>query len=183
MGYIYVIIFTLFFTSRTNLMYGNMTGSLMLENYHWWIVLHLIICASFFAYKTLLIYQKINIQKKIYLPVIITALAMIVGALCPYTLNSRDLYSLLHVYCSLFACISFLILLWIYTRLLSIYEPTLYNRIHWFYNLAIQFIAILSIVLTRINGYIEILFTLIVCGYLYMIERYFKIQENDINKE
>lgn len=177
MIYILILLLTIILTSRVDLMYENLTGVLILPQYRYFAIIHIILCACFFAYKTLLIYKTLPIQKNIYKYIIIlTGITMIIGSLFPYTINSRDLFSILHVYCSMLSCLSFLILLWIYTRLLSLYQPHIYHKIHWFYDLSLQFLAIFTIVFTRVNGYIEILFTLLVCSYLYMIEKELKKQ-------
>ena len=104
---------------------------------------------------------------------------MSLGALCPYTINGQDLFSKLHVYCSMFSSISFLVLLFIWTRQLVFENITIYNRIHWFYDFGIQMLGILIVVFTRVNGYIEIIFAILGCSYLYMIERHFAKEKSD----
>ena len=64
--------------------------------------------------------------------------------------------------------------------LFNVFENiTIYNRIHWFYDFGIQMLGILIVVFTRVNGYIEIIFAILVCSYLYMIERHFAKEKSD----
>lgn len=173
--YVFVCFLTIFIASRADLMYENITGVALIPQYHLPVILFTIFLAFFFAYKMHYVYHTLTNDSKYYhLAINITAFAMGIGSLFTYTINSQDIYSLLHVYLSMLSCLSFLILLFIYTRYLSIENPMMYNQIHWFYDLGIQFLALLTIVMTRVNGYIEILFSFIVCIYLYMIENYNK---------
>lgn len=173
MLYFIVFILTIYISTRANLMYENITGVAQIPKYHYIVIIYTIFMACFFAYKMLKIYKKLplpNSQFYQYI-IIITAMIMSIGSLFPYITNGIDIFSKLHVYCSMFGCLSFLVLLFLYTRQLSIYKPNIYLKIHWFYDLSIQFLCILIIVFTRVNGYIEILFTFIVCTYLYMLEK------------
>jgi len=173
MLYFILFLFTIYLSSRGHLMYENITGVAQIAQYHNIVIIYTIFSACFFAYKMLKIYKHLPLSnQKIYqIIIILTALCMSIGSLFPYMTNGTDISSKLHVYCSMISCLSFLILLWIYTRHLSIYFPDIYVKIHWFYDISLQFIAILIIVFTRVNGYIEILFSFIVCTYLYMIEK------------
>lgn len=175
MFYILICFITIFYASRVDLMYENLTGALMLSNYHNYIILHIILCAVFFAYKTNVLYQLLPISTKSYTIIIkCSAIMMILGAFFPYTLNGQDIFSQLHVYCTMIPCLSFLILLFIYNRLLSLYFPSIYQKVHLFYDCSLQVLGILIVVLTRVNGYIEILFSLIVCYDLFLIENHLK---------
>ena len=107
--------------------------------------------------------------------IILTGFIMSIGSLFRYTINQRDILSILHVYCSMFGCVSFLVLLFIYTRKMALFDINLYLKIHWFYDGLIQLFCLLFLFFGRVNGYIEILFALIVCGYLYLIRRYEKV--------
>lgn len=173
MFYLIIFISTIYLTSRCNLMYENLTGVAQIPQFHYPVIIFTILTSIFFAYKMLKVFQNIHINHlKIYqMMIILTAFIMSIGSLFPYQMNGTDIHSKLHVYCSMFGCLSFLILLFIYTRKLSIYHPHLYMKIHWFYDFSLQFLCILLIVFTRVNGYIEILFAGIVCLYLYMIEK------------
>ena len=172
MTFCLIIVLTIYLTSRTDLMHENLTGVMAIEKYHNISILFIIFCACFFAYKTHAIYKKTFVHNRIYnIVIILTAVIMIVGALSPYTLNSRDFFSLLHVYCSMLSCLSFLCLLWIYTRKLLLLDITLYQSLHWFYDLSLQFLAILTLLFAKVNSYIEILFAFLVCTYLFMIEK------------
>lgn len=176
MLYLIVCILTTYISSRLDLLYENVTGVSLLAEYHTLVIFHIVFCAFFFAYKTNKIYKKLPIPYlKMYQSIIIlTCLIMSSGVFFPYTLNSHDLFSTLHVTCSMLGCVSFLVLLFIYTRYLSLYFPNIYLKIHWLYDLSLQFLIILLLVFTRVNGYIEIIFAIIVCSYLYMIEKEFQ---------
>lgn len=180
MLYFIVFILTIYISTRANLMYENITGVAQIPKYHDFVVIYTIFIACFFAYKMLKIYKKIPLSNhKLYqYIIIITALIMSIGSLFPYIVNGTDIFSKMHVYCSMSSCLSFLILLWIYTRYLATFMPMIYIKIHWYYDLFLQFLSILFIVFTRVNGYIEIIFTFIVCTYLYIIEKNMKTKED-----
>lgn len=104
MTYCFIIVLTIYLTSRTDLMHENLTGVMAIEKYHNISILFIIFCACFFAYKTHAIYKKTFVHNRIYnIVIILTAVIMIVGALSPYTLNSRDfsLYFMFIVQCFL----------------------------------------------------------------------------------
>ncbi len=173
MLYLIIFISTIFLTSRGHLMYENLTGVAQISHYHFIVIIFTFLTACFFASKMLKIFQILPLKHLKYYQflIIITAIIMSSGSLFTYQMNGTDIYSKLHVCCSMFGCISFLILLFIYTRKLSFYYPKLYIKIHWFFDLSLQFLCILLIVFTRVNGYIEILYAGIVCFYLYTIEK------------
>lgn len=153
-------------------MYENVTGVAAIAEYRLLVMFFTIFSAFFYAYKVHKIFYNLNQDKKIYHIIIsITALTMSAGAFFPYTINRNDLSSKLHVYCSMLSCISFLVMLFLYTRLISYENTSLYLKIHYFYDLGLQFLCILIVVFTRVNGYIEILFAILVSGYLWQIEK------------
>ncbi|MEG0451425.1 MAG: hypothetical protein RR428_01230 [Coprobacillus sp.] len=175
MLYFFVFSATIFIASRGNLMYENVTGVSLIEQYHLLVVIYTIFLACFFAYKVAFIYKKLSTKKPFVLFfVYLTGFIMSFGALFPYTLNSRDLFSLIHVYCSMFSCISFLVILFIYNRYLTYDNPILYNQIHWLYDLGLQFLCIMFLVFGRVNGYLEIMYAVLVCSYLYILEKNIK---------
>ena len=180
MIYLFICFFTIFITSRANLMYENMTGVATMAEYRLLVIFFTILSSCYFVYKTHKIFHFLFWQKKyIYNIINLTGLTMSLGALCPYTINGQDLFSKLHVYCSMFSSISFLVLLFIWTRQLVFENITIYNRIHWFYDFGIQMLGILIVVFTRVNGYIEIIFAILVCSYLYIIDSHFAIEKSD----
>lgn len=175
MVYLLVLGMSIYLSSRGNLMYENITGVSLMPKYHIAVICFTVFCALFFCFKMKKIYQYIPQIKKLYtLCIYLTAIIMSLGAFFPYTLNQHDFSSVIHIACSMFGCVSFLTLLFLYTRKLSLYYPDIYLKIHWFYDLSLQFLCILLIVFTRVNGYIEIFFTFIVCVYLYLIEKNYK---------
>ena len=169
--YFLIILMTLFITSKSDMLYDNITGISSNPQYHFLVVIYTFICALFFCIKMHKVSHTLLKDLKIYHYIInlLTGL-MISGSLFIYTQNSHDLSSLLHVYFSMTASLGFLILLFIYTRLLSLQNPILYDQIHKFYDLGLQFLAIITIVFARINSIIELLFTVLVSIYLYIIE-------------
>lgn len=174
MLYLIIFILTVYLSTRFDPMYENITGVASLPQYRSIVIVYTLLTACFFAYKMLKIYKKIPIShlQRYQFIILLTAITMSIGSLFPYTFNGTDLFSKIHVYCSMMSCLSFLTLLFIYTRQLSIYQPSFYIKFHWFYDLSLQFLCILLIVFTRVNGYIEILFIAIVSVYLYIIEKY-----------
>lgn len=172
MFYLLICFITFYLSSRLDLFYDNITGVSLLPQYHLLTIVYMFFCATFFAYKTYHIYQSLPIR--IYydkILILIAYLSITIGITCPYTMNQNDLFSILHVSLSSLGCVLFLVLLWIYTRYLSIYDTLTYLRIHWFIDLSIQCLVILTLAFTRVNGYIEILYVCIVCFYLYLIEK------------
>lgn len=173
MSYFIVFIATFIISSRLDLFYENITGVSLMPQYHTITIIYIVFCAFFFSYKTNLVYKNLSIPQYEYfkISIFLTCIIMSIGAFFPYSINQNDLFSILHVACSMFGCISFLIHLFIYTRFLSLYRPDIYLKIHWFYDIALQFLVILLLVFTRVNGYIEIFYSFIVCMYLYCIEK------------
>ncbi|MFR7592274.1 MAG: hypothetical protein ACLUVC_12565 [Longibaculum sp.] len=106
--------------------------------------------------------------------IILTAMIMSFGSFFRYTINGQDLSSMIHVYCSMIPSLIFLILLFVYNRYLLYQFPKIYARIHWYYEYSVYFLGILLVVFTRVNGYIEILFAIVVSSYLYIIEKEMK---------
>lgn len=174
MVYFLICLSTIFITSRANLMYENMTGVATIPEYRLIVILFTLLSSCFFVMKTHKIFHYLTWHKKyIHIVINFTGIIMSLGAICPYTINGTDILSKMHVYCSMLSSLSFLILLLIWTRLLVFENIAIYNRIHWFYDFGIQILGILIVVFTRVNGYIEIIFAILVCTYLYMIERNF----------
>lgn len=172
---ILIIFITIYLASRDNLMYANLTGVSTMPHYHIWIVLYTIFCSIFYAYTTHKIFRYLHHSKQwIHYVINITALIMICGALFPYTINGQDFSSLIHVYCSLLSSISFLIILGIIDHYLFFDFPQIYLQLHWFYWLSIEFLAILFIVFSRVNGYLEILFVIFVTIYSVLVQRQIK---------
>lgn len=174
MIYFLICFSTIFIASRANLMYENITGVATIAEYRMLVIMFTIFSSCFFVYKTHKVFSYLSWQNKyIYSIINFTGFTMSLGSLCPYTINGHDLFSKLHVYCSMLSSLSFLILLFVWTRRLTFENPFIYGRIHWFYDFGIQMLGILIVVFTRVNGYIEILFAIFVCTYLYMIEKHF----------
>lgn len=172
MLYLLICFLTIFIATRADLMYENVTGVAAMPQYRILVIIFTILSAFFYAYKVHRVYQCLNQDKKYYHWIInLTALIMSAGAFFPYTINGKDIASQLHVYCSMLSCISFLLLLFVFTRLLSYENPGLYLKIHYFYDVGLRFLCILIVVFTRVNGYTEIVFAFLVSGYLWMIEK------------
>ncbi len=168
---ILLIILTILITSQGNLMHENLTGVSLKDGMFWIVAFHAFFSAFYFNYKMHKLFSSLYKNKKwVHILINITSLSLCIGVLFPYTLNSRDMYSNIHVYCSMFACLSFLTLLFIYTRYLSLENIFLYNKVHWFYDLGLQFLFILFIVFGKVNGYLEILFAILVSVYILLID-------------
>lgn len=172
---IFIIFITIYLTSRDNLMYANLTGVSTNPHYHIWVVLHTMICSIYYAYTMHRIFEILHqSKKKIHLLINITTMIMICGACFPYTINGKDLFSQIHVYCSLTSSLSFLFILGMMDHDLMFDFPHIYLKYHWFYWLSIEFLAILFIVFSRVNGYLEILFVVFITIYPYLIQKEIK---------
>lgn len=170
-----IFITTLYLSTRLNPFYENITGVANFPYFHIPVILFTILSSAYFSYRMYRLFNR-DVYKHFYqIIIILTGFVMSIGSLFPYTINQRDILSILHVYCSMFGCVSFLVLLFIYTRKMALFDINLYLKIHWFYDGLIQLFCLLFLFFGRVNGYIEILFALIVCGYLYLIRRYEKV--------
>lgn len=170
-----IFIATLYLSTRLDPFYENITGTANLPYFHIPVILFTICSVSYFTYRMYHLFKKDTHKCFYQVWILLTGLIMSVGSLFPYTINQRDLSSILHVYCSMFGCVSFLILLFIYTRKMSLFDIQLYLKIHWFYDGLIQLFCLLFLFFGRVNGYIEILFAFIVCGYLLLIRKSEKV--------
>lgn len=172
MAYLFFLLLTIYVSSRADLMYENITGVSTMPEYHLLVIGFTLLSAIFFAYKMLKVLHLLkHHEKSITFMIIFSATLMSIGAFAPYTINQKDCLSQLHVYCSMIPSLLFLGLIFIYNRFLSLSYPHIYIQIHWYFDLGVQFLALLFIVFTRVNGYLEIFFTLLVCSYLYLIEK------------
>ncbi|WP_028043682.1 hypothetical protein [Candidatus Stoquefichus massiliensis] len=172
MAYLFFLLLTIYVSSRADLMYENITGVSTMPEYHLLVIGFTLLSAIFFAYKMLKILHLLKHHKKsIIFLIIFAAVLMSIGAFAPYTINQKDFLSQLHVFCSMIPSLVFIGLIFIYNHFLSLNYPQIYIQIHWFYDLGVQFLALLLIIFTRVNGYLEIFFTLLICSYLYIIEK------------
>lgn len=174
MLYIFVCLLTFFVANHADLMYENITGVSSMPQYHFMVVAYTLFTTLFFVYKIKKVYHHFNDSKPlIHTIIFISAIMMIVGSFFQYTINAKDISSQIHVYFSMIPSLSFLTLLFFFNRKLFHEYPTIYLRIHWYYDLGLQFLGLLFIVFTRVNGYIEILFAILVSSYLYILENQF----------
>lgn len=171
MVYLIIILLTIFLSSRADLLYENITGVLILPQYRLYTMIYIIILAWFFGYKTNKIFKALHTPSIYKYTIYLTSVTMTIGAISPYQLNSNDILSHLHVYCSMLSSLSFLIHLFIYFYYLKRKDYIQYNKIFPYYLKGIEFLIILTVVFGRMNGYIEIIYSIIVCGCLYLIEK------------
>lgn len=170
-----IFVSTLYLSTRLDLFYENITGVAHLPYFRIPVILFTLISSGYFTYRMYHLFHR-DVHHRFYqMIIVLTGFIMSAGSLFPYTINQRDISSILHVYCSMFGCVSFLVLLFIYTRKMALFNIRLYLKIHWFYDGFIQLFCLLFLFFGRVNGYIEILFSWIVCGYLYLIRRYEKV--------
>lgn len=163
---LFTILITFFLATRVDLMHENITGTIALKPYRIFSICSIIIIASIYAYQTHRLYYTLHHDRKKYHYLInLTWIIMIVGALSPYKLNKADLLSELHVFCSMTSCIIVLVLLFIYTRLLSLENIQKHKKIHWYYDIGIIILFMLFFLFSRVNGYLEITYSCIVSGY------------------
>ena len=166
MEYILILLSTIFIASRKNLLLDNITGVASKPEWHIIIIIYTFICALFFAFKTYKIYKNLpSINNYCFISIALAAILMISGSFFTYHTNQKDISSLIHVSFSMISCSIFLVLLWIHA------QKTPYQKITVFFNRGLQFLIIIILFFTRINGIVEILFTTLVCGYLYSIEK------------
>ena len=144
MLYLLICSFTIFIASRADLMYENITGVSTLPQYHLLVIIYTFLCAMIFGYKTKKVFQCLTHYQ-------------------PFCLITIYLSSLLII-----------ILLFIYNRYLLYQFPEIYQRIHWYFESGVSFLGILLVVFTRVNGYIEILFAILMSSYLFIIEKQFQ---------
>ncbi len=159
--YYFIILATIFMASRADLMYENISIVASIPKYHLLTIIYTFICSLFFAYKMYMLYKKFYHPHKFCLPlIIIAAIAMLIGSL--FTYGSSTLYSQIHVYTSILSCIIFLFLLFIYMYYMSIDYIQVYLKCYRQFYLSINILAIIVVVIGRINGIIEIFYFLIV---------------------
>ena len=171
MIYFFLILLTIFFSSRADLMYENITGVLIQPEYRLLTMIYIIFLAWFYGIKVYRIYKNINIQRIYKYTIFLTSLIMSIGAITPYTLNSNDFLSNIHVYSSILSSLSFLIHLFIYFYYLKSINYNKYHKIFPYYLKGIEFLIILTIVFGRMNGYIEIIYSIIVSLTLLYLEK------------
>ena len=175
MLYLLICSFTIFIASRADLMYENITGVSTLPQYHLLVIIYTFFCAMIFGYKTKKVFQCLtHYQPFCLITIYLSSLLMVIGSLFIYTTNGQDLSSKIHVYCSMLPSLFFIILLFIYNRYLLSQFPEIYQRIHWYFESGVSFLGILLVVFTRVNGYIEILFAILMSSYLFIIEKQFQ---------
>ena len=173
MFYLFNIILTIYICLHGDLMYDNVSTIAYTTDLTYIIIVYTAISAIGFAYKTYKIYKLFH-YKYIAITTSLTALLMIIGAFFPYVPNGEDIISMLHVYLSMICCLSFLIHLFVFNKKISIYYYDLYTKVHVVFDLGIEFIALCFLLFTRVNGYLEIIYSLLVCIYLYIVEKELK---------
>lgn len=171
MIYIIITLLTIFFSSRADLMYENITGVLILPSYRFYTMIFIIFLAWFFGLKVFKLFRKYNMSNRYSYSIFLTSLTMTIGAISPYTLNSNDVLSHLHVYCSILSSISFLVHLFIFFDKIKNINPIIHEKLFPYYQKGIEFLILLTIVFGRMNGYIEIIYSIIVCSILFFLEK------------
>lgn len=171
MIYIFLVLLTIFFSTRVDLLYDNITGVLQLPTYYFYTLFYIIFMTFLFSSKTLSLFKKTKYYSSVRTTIYLTALSMCIGAISPYTLNQQDYFSQIHVICCFLSCLSFLVHLFYYFYCIKITNPTFYFRYYSYYQKSIECLIILIVIFGRINGYIEIFYTIIVCITLYILEK------------
>lgn len=179
MSYFIIIFLTLLVTTRRDIMYENITGVSALPQYRALVVIYILVCTFYFMYQMFSHFRHLHTYPR-YVPYLIflTALFMIMGAFSPYD-NQLNFMSQVHVWCSMLASCLFLIILQIYTYRLSIESPDMYLHTHSIFHVGLQMLAILFLVCGRVNGLIELLYVVMICTYLFLIDRH---QKNKLGK-
>lgn len=160
-GY-FLVLMTIYLALQDNLMYANLSGISTQPQFHLWVVCHIIICTFYYTTHTLYLFQMIQRKgKKESFLIFITAIIMIIASLCPYTIQGQDIFSKIHVYCSIIGSLSFLCIIKYFLFLLSSSHYEIYQKYHWIYDFSLQFLAIMFIVFGRVNSYLEIIYAII----------------------
>ncbi|MCD7950587.1 MAG: hypothetical protein LUG12_10070 [Erysipelotrichaceae bacterium] len=142
-------------------MYENISIVASIPQYHFITIIYTFVCSFFFAYKMYIIYKKFHQPHKFcLLLIIIAALSMPIGSL--FTYGTSLLNSNIHIYTSIISCIIFLFLLFVYMYYLSIDYVDVYLKCYRQFYLCINILAIIVVVIGRINGIIEIFYVIIV---------------------
>ena len=170
MFYLFNIFSTIIICLHGDLMFDNVSTIAYTTNLNLFIIIYTSLSAIGFAYKTFSIYKLIP-NKYVLFTTSLTAIIMIIGSFLPYAPNGEDIISKLHVYASMICCISFLVHLFVFTKKLSIYYYEIYVKVHYIFDLGLQFLILCMLLFTRVNGYLEIIYSLLVCIYLYNIEK------------
>lgn len=174
MSYFFILFFTIYVATRKDIIYENITGVSTAPEYRILVIIYTLISAIYFAYQMNRHFHYLNRYPR-YIPTLIflAALFMCIGAFCPYSKDNSWLSSI-HVYASITASLLFIIILQIYTHQLSIQCPAIYFQTHWLFHLGLQILVVIFFVSGAINGIIEILYVLIICFYLFSIDRQMK---------
>lgn len=173
MFYLFNIISTIFICLHGDLMLDNVSTVAYTTNLNTFIIIYTTLSAIGFGYKTYRIYRLFP-SPYIRYTTILTALIMIIGSFLPYAPNGEDIISKMHVYASMICCVSFLLHLFVYTKKLSIYHYDVYKKVHVIFYMGIQFLVLCFLLFSRVNGYLEIIYSILVCLYLYKIEKEIK---------
>lgn len=174
MSYFIIIFLTLFVTTRGDIIYENITGVSTLPQYHNLVIIYLLICTFYFAYQMFRHFRHLYTFSR-YVPYLIflAVFLMIIGALTPYN-DSSGFISQIHVWCSMISSCLFLVILQIYTYRLSVECPDIYLNTHSIFHVGLQMLVILFLVCGRVNGLLELLYVVVICIYLFMVDKYQK---------
>lgn len=171
----FIVIMTIYLALQDNLMYANLTGVSTQPQFHFWVVSHLIISTLYYTAHTLHLFNMIQKKgKKESFLILITCIIMITGSLFPYTIQGNDLFSKIHVYCSMIGSLSFLCLIEYFLFLLSSCHYDIYQKYHWIYDVSLQFLAIMFIVFGRVNSYLEIMYAILMTFFPIYISKKLK---------
>ena len=165
------ILLTLFLASRVDLLYDNITITMAMPQYRCMSILSIIIIATLYAYQAWILFQRQNINNKVYRCMIIfTWSIMCFGAFAPYHQNHVDLISQIHVICSMSSCLLVLVVLLLYQW--HIQQTSLFSlSAQHFLRTGIVLLIMMYVGFGRVNGYLEIAYS-IVAGGSFAMHRY-----------
>ncbi len=171
----YILIMTFFILSRDSLLYSNMTLIASMPQYKYLIIAHLIILSLYYRKSLHFIYKKIDQTPCIVKHLInITSIMMIIGAFIPYTYLGVDILSILHVFFCMISSVLFLLILFIYNYYISIFYGSIYRKTHYFFETGLSFLCLVTVFFTSINGYVEMIYCVLVTIYIHMLKKEFK---------
>lgn len=174
---IYILLMTLFLLTRDSLTVSNLTLVCSNPKYTILAILHIIVSTLYYRKSLLIINKKINQYSSVFSFIInVISLMMIIGAFIPYTHPGTDLLSFYHVLLSMISSLMFLVILYLFNRFLYLQNMTIYKKTHYFFETGLSFLCLVIVAFGNINGYIEMIYCMLVTIYISMLKKEFNIR-------
>lgn len=171
---IYIILFsTILICLNDSMMYSNITtissSSTLL---HIIVIIYTIVCSIYYYIKLKELYIKHNLYNNKYKYLFIfTTIITILGSLFIYTEDTTNISNIIHVSCSIIGCVSLYVYLSHLNYYLYMHNISQYKNLNRYFKSATYFLLLLIIVFTRINAYIEIIYTFIININIYYLKQ------------